>query len=43
MIAEGTLVLVNVDYPLKRREEKQAAVREDSPEISMCETAALRL
>ena len=43
MIAEGTLVLVNADYPLKRREEKKAAVREDSPEISMCETAALRL
>lgn len=43
MIAEGTLVLVNADYPMKRREEKKAAVREDSPEISMCEIAALRL
>ena len=29
MIAEGTLVLVNADYLLKRREEKQSAVRED--------------
>lgn len=43
MIAEGALVLVNADYPLKRREGKRVAVREDSPEILMCETAALRL
>lgn len=43
MIAEGALVLVNADYPLKWREGKQAAVREDSPEILLCETAALQL
>ena len=43
MIAEGALVLVNADYPLKWREEKRMAVREDSPEILLCETAALRL
>lgn len=43
MIAEGALVLVNADYPLKWREGKRAAVREDSPEILLCETAALQL
>lgn len=43
MVAEGALVLVNADYPLKRREGKRVAVREDSPEILLCETAALRL
>ena len=43
MIAEGALVPVNADYPLKWREGKRVAVREDSPEILLCETAALRL